>query len=36
MKPKLPFTLSRRINLKRELRHASDKTSNEDYKNWAY
>ena len=36
MKPKLLFTLSRRKNLKRELRHALDKTSNEDYKKWAY
>ena len=36
MKPKLPYTLSRRKNLKRELRDALDKTSNKDYKKWAY
>ena len=36
MKQKLPFALYRRKNLKRELRHVLDKTSNEDYKKWAY
>ena len=36
MKPKLPYTLSRRKNLKRELRHALDKTSNEDFNKLAY
>ena len=36
MKPKLPFTLSRSNNLKRELRHAIDRTSNAVYKKLAY